>query len=65
MSSQVAFQVLVKALISLDRGEEMEFLKNQFQEFIAGLMSLPLNMPGTQLYRSLQASESINQIHYN
>lgn len=53
---QIAFQVLVKALISLDPGEEMELLKKQFQEFIAGLMSLPLNIPGSQLYRSLQAS---------
>lgn len=53
---QIAFQVLVKALISLDPGEEMEFLKKQFQGFISGLMSLPINIPGTQLYRSLQAS---------
>lgn len=36
---QIAFQVLVKALISLDPGKEMEFLKKQFQEFILGLMS--------------------------
>ncbi|KHG13594.1 3-epi-6-deoxocathasterone 23-monooxygenase -like protein [Gossypium arboreum] len=37
----IAFQVLVKALISLNPGEEMEILKKQFQEFISGLMSLP------------------------
>lgn len=36
----------------------MEFLKKQFQEFIAGLMSLPINIPGSRLYRSLQASSS-------
>uniref|UniRef100_A0A6N2MB33 Uncharacterized protein n=1 Tax=Salix viminalis TaxID=40686 RepID=A0A6N2MB33_SALVM len=36
MQSYIAFQVLVKALISLDPGEEMELLKKQFQEFIAG-----------------------------
>lgn len=53
---QIAFQVLVKALISLDPGEDMEFLKKQFQEFIAGLMSIPINIPGSRLYRSLQAS---------
>lgn len=53
---QIAFQVLVKALISLDPGQEMEFLKKQFQEFIAGLMSLPIKVPGSRLYRSLQAS---------
>ncbi|KAE8659552.1 3-epi-6-deoxocathasterone 23-monooxygenase [Hibiscus syriacus] len=38
----IAFQVLVKALISLNPGEEMEVLKKQFQEFISGLMSLPV-----------------------
>ncbi|KAI3455547.1 hypothetical protein Pfo_012210 [Paulownia fortunei] len=54
-AKNIAFQVLVKALISLDSGDEMELLKKHFQEFIAGLMSLPLNLPGTQLYRSLQA----------
>ena len=54
--SQIAFQVLVKALINLDPGEEMEHLRKQFQEFIAGLMSLPINIPGTRLHRSLKAS---------
>ncbi|MBA0836474.1 hypothetical protein Goarm_008684 [Gossypium armourianum] len=56
----IAFQVLVKALISLNPGEEMEILKKQFQEFISGLMSLPVKLPGTQLYRSLQASFMFN-----
>lgn len=54
---QIAFQVLVKALINLDPGEQMEILKKQFQEFISGLMSLPVNVPGSQLYRSLQARQ--------
>ncbi|KAL9368395.1 hypothetical protein Peur_039594 [Populus x canadensis] len=58
-TKNIAFQVLVKALISLDPGEEMELLKKQFQEFIAGLMSLPLNIPGSQLYRSLQAKKKM------
>ncbi|XP_048336113.2 3-epi-6-deoxocathasterone 23-monooxygenase CYP90D1 isoform X2 [Ziziphus jujuba] len=55
----IAFQVLVKALISLNPGDEMEFLKKQFQEFIAGLMSLPINIPGSTLYRSLQAKKKM------
>ncbi|XP_077212432.1 cytochrome P450 90D2-like isoform X2 [Tasmannia lanceolata] len=56
-TKHIAFQILVKALISLDPGEEMEFLKQQFQEFIAGLISLPINLPGSRLYRSLQAKK--------
>ncbi|XP_027125026.1 3-epi-6-deoxocathasterone 23-monooxygenase CYP90D1 [Coffea arabica] len=63
-AKNIAFQVLVKALISLDPGQDMEFLKKQFQEFIAGLMSLPINVPGSRLYRSLQARKKmVNLIH--
>ncbi|CAK9174501.1 unnamed protein product [Ilex paraguariensis] len=58
-TKNIAFQVLVKALISLDPGEDMEFLKKQFQEFIAGLMSLPIKVPGSQLHRSLQAKKKM------
>lgn len=53
---QIVFQILVKGLIGLEPGEEMQILKQQFQEFIAGLMSLPVKLPGSRLYRSLQAS---------
>ncbi|KAF5751278.1 3-epi-6-deoxocathasterone 23-monooxygenase-like isoform X2 [Tripterygium wilfordii] len=58
-AKNIAFQVLVKVLISLDPGEEMKLLKKQFQEFISGLMSLPVNVPGTQLHRSLQAKKKM------
>ncbi|KAM6585277.1 hypothetical protein CsatB_012279 [Cannabis sativa] len=58
-TKNIAFQVLVKALINLDPGEEMESLRKQFQEFIAGLMSLPINFPGTRLHRSLQAKRKM------
>ncbi|KAI7985589.1 Cytochrome P450 85A [Camellia lanceoleosa] len=53
---KIAFQVLVKALVSMDPGDETKFLKKQFQEFMAGLMSLPINIPGSRLHNSLQAS---------
>lgn len=56
---QISFQVLVKILISLNPGQSMEFLKKQFQEFIAGLMALPVNIPGSRLYQSLQASWTV------
>lgn len=58
---QIAFQVLVKALVSLDPGEEMELLKKHFQEFISGLLSLPIKLPGTKPYKSLQASPLIRE----
>ncbi|XP_062091755.1 uncharacterized protein LOC133797721 [Humulus lupulus] len=56
---KIAFQVLVKAVINLDPGEEMESLRKQFQEFIAGLMSLPINIPRTRLHRSSQAKKKM------
>ncbi|KAK1258288.1 Cytochrome P450 90D2 [Acorus gramineus] len=59
VTKHIAFQVLVKSLINLDPGEDMQFLKKQFQEFNAGLMSLPIKLPGTRLYRSLQAREKM------
>ena len=51
---QIVFEILVKGLIGLEAGPETQQLKQQFQEFIVGLMSLPIKLPGTRLYRSLQ-----------
>jgi len=42
----------------------MELLKKHFQEFISGLMSLPINLPGTKLYQSLQASQVMRLISF-
>jgi len=50
------FEILVRALIGLEEGDEMQYLRQQFQEFIAGLISLPVKLPGTQLYRSLRVN---------
>ncbi|ESQ48629.1 hypothetical protein EUTSA_v10020591mg [Eutrema salsugineum] len=59
VSKTVAFKVLAKALISVEKGEELEELKEEFENFISGLMSLPINLPGTQLHRSLQAKKKM------
>ncbi|XP_030457476.1 3-epi-6-deoxocathasterone 23-monooxygenase CYP90D1 [Syzygium oleosum] len=64
-AKNIAFQVLVRALISLDPGKGMEFLKKQFQEFISGLMSLPINVPGSRLHRSLQAKKRMSKLVKN
>ncbi|XP_010487143.1 PREDICTED: 3-epi-6-deoxocathasterone 23-monooxygenase [Camelina sativa] len=59
VSKTVAFKVLAKALISVEKGDELEELKKEFEQFISGLMSLPINFPGTQLHRSLQAKKKM------
>jgi len=46
-------------LISVEKGEDLEELKREFENYISGLMSLPINFPGTQLHRSLQAKKNM------
>ncbi|KAJ3694097.1 hypothetical protein LUZ60_009577 [Juncus effusus] len=58
-AKSIVFQILVRGLIGLGPGEKMKFLKQQFHEFIAGLMSLPIKLPGSQLYRSLKAKKKM------
>uniref|UniRef100_A0A2P2MPX2 22alpha-hydroxysteroid 23-monooxygenase n=1 Tax=Rhizophora mucronata TaxID=61149 RepID=A0A2P2MPX2_RHIMU len=56
---KVTFQVLVKALISIGPGDDLDFVKREFDEFIKGLICLPINFPGTRLYKSLKAKEKL------
>lgn len=58
----IVFEILVRGLIGLEAGPEMQQLKQQFQEFILGLMSLPIKLPGTRLYRSLQAKKRMARL---
>eukprot|EP00252_Welwitschia_mirabilis_P017762 TRINITY_DN3940_c0_g1_i1.p1 TRINITY_DN3940_c0_g1~~TRINITY_DN3940_c0_g1_i1.p1 ORF type:complete len:500 (+),score=57.90 TRINITY_DN3940_c0_g1_i1:230-1729(+) len=54
-AKSMAFQVLLKTLMSLNPGQEMEHLRLHFREFSAGFVSLPVKLPGTRLFSSLQA----------
>ncbi|CAO2161434.1 unnamed protein product [Urochloa humidicola] len=61
-AKEIVFEILVKGLIRLEAGPETQQLKQQFQEFIVGLMSLPIKLPGTRLYRSLQAKKRMARL---
>ncbi|XP_066367494.1 cytochrome P450 90D2-like [Miscanthus floridulus] len=61
-AKSIVFEILVRALIGLEEGDEMQYLRQQFQEFIAGLISLPVKLPGTQLYRSLRAKKRMTKL---
>ncbi|KAG2625151.1 cytochrome P450 90D2-like isoform X2 [Panicum virgatum] len=61
-AKSIVFEILVRALIGLDEGHEMQYLRQQFKEFIAGLISLPVKLPGTQLYRSLKAKKRMTTL---
>ncbi|CAH9088695.1 unnamed protein product [Cuscuta epithymum] len=54
-AKQIAFEVLVKVLLSVGPGEDLDLMKREFEEFMKGLVCLPVKLPGTTLYKSLKA----------
>lgn len=59
---KITFTILVKVLMSIDPGEDLYNLKREFEEFIKGLICLPIKLPGTRLYKSLKAKERMMKI---
>lgn len=59
---QITFEILVNVLMSVGPGEDMDFLKREFGEFIKGLICIPIKFPGTRLYKSLQVNKRYNNI---
>ncbi|RWR87983.1 Cytochrome P450 [Cinnamomum micranthum f. kanehirae] len=58
-TKNIAFQVLVRALMSVGPGDDLRYLKREFREFFSGLICLPINLPGTTLYKSLKAKKRL------
>ncbi|PPD81984.1 hypothetical protein GOBAR_DD21067 [Gossypium barbadense] len=50
-TKKITFEVLVKVLMSVGPGEDLEFLRREFEEFIKGLICLPIKLPGTRLLK--------------
>ncbi|CAO2830536.1 unnamed protein product [Amaranthus hypochondriacus] len=61
-TNQITFEILVKVLMGMEAGEEMEVFKKEYKEFIKGLVCLPIKLPGTQLYKSLKAKERLKKM---
>ncbi|CAG7886173.1 unnamed protein product [Brassica rapa] len=59
---KMTFEILVKLLMSISPGEDLDILKLEFQEFIKGLICIPIKFPGTRLYKSLKAKERLIKI---
>lgn len=53
-TKKVTFEILVKVLMSVGDGDDLKELKKEFEEFIKGLICLPIKLPGTRLYKSLK-----------
>lgn len=56
---KITFEVLVKVLMSVGPGEDMKFLKDEYAEFIKGLICFPFKFPGSTLYKSLKAKKRL------
>lgn len=63
MSKQITFETLVRVLMSVEPGEDMEFLKREFMEVVKGLICLPVKLPGFRMYKSLQVINLIYNKH--
>lgn len=56
---KITFPILVKVLMSVGPGEDLDFMKKEFEEYIKGLICLPIKFPGTRLHKSLKAKERL------
>ncbi|KAL6274023.1 hypothetical protein ACE6H2_024715 [Prunus campanulata] len=61
-TQKITFEILVKVLMSVGPGEDLNFLKREFEEFIKGLICIPIKLPGTRLYKSLKARERLSKM---
>ncbi|XP_047336616.1 beta-amyrin 28-monooxygenase-like [Impatiens glandulifera] len=62
LMKNLTFNIICSLLIGMERGSRREELLNCFQDLVAGLWSLPINLPFTQYRRSLKAGVKITDI---
>eukprot|EP01018_Ginkgo_biloba_P000708 Gb_15250 [translate_table: standard] len=58
----IAFQVIIKYLLGLMPGEETAYLMHEYRKLIEGVISIPVQIPGTQYYKSMRARENVIKI---
>ncbi|KAG9443357.1 hypothetical protein H6P81_014697 [Aristolochia fimbriata] len=58
-AQKITFQVLIRVLLGLGPGEEVDRLFKEFKIFAEGHVSVPVNLPGTKMYYAMKARESI------
>ncbi|KAK6922658.1 Cytochrome P450 [Dillenia turbinata] len=61
-AKEMAFQVLVKVLLSIGPGEDYNLVRGEFEVLMKGLMSIPIIFPGSKLYRALKAKEKLMKL---
>lgn len=61
-TKKITFEVLVRVLMSLEPGEELDYFRREYMEFIKGLICIPVKFPGTRLFKSLKAKERLLKV---
>lgn len=62
-AQEMIFSLMASHLLSLSASTELENMKRDFCDVIKGVYSIPLNVPGTTFYKSLQIRQKLsNQI---
>lgn len=61
---QMIFDYFCKKLISYDETQDVEKLREYFKDFMDGLLSFPLNIPGTAFHACLQVPYQKNILTY-
>ncbi|KAL0913129.1 hypothetical protein M5K25_016563 [Dendrobium thyrsiflorum] len=62
MISAMIFDLTTKKLIGYDASSESEDLRSNFASFIAGLISFPVNVPGTAFHKCLQGRKNAMKV---
>ncbi|KAH7686842.1 Cytochrome P450 B-class protein [Dioscorea alata] len=58
-SSAMIFDLTAKKLISHDSHKSLDNLRENFNAFIEGLLSFPINFPGTSYYKCMQGRKNV------
>lgn len=61
-TKNISFEIMVRALMSVCPGEQLNYLRRQFEEYSKGLVSLPVKIPGTRLYNALKAKRNMLKV---
>lgn len=64
-TKKISFHVTAKVLLGLDPGPVTMALRLEFHKFIAGVVSIPVKLPGTTFYKSLQSRRKMVELIEN
>ncbi|KAJ8490784.1 hypothetical protein OPV22_012505 [Ensete ventricosum] len=60
--NQITFEILVRMLLGIDPGQEMDLVRTEFYELIKAIICIPVKFPGTTLYKSMKSKEKMVEL---